>query len=94
MIKAELITKISKATGLTKIETAAVVDAFIDSILEALLEGKDVVLRGFGSFKVKKRSARIARNPMTGSKVEVKEHFTPSFKFSNSFKKTIKEKTR
>lgn len=59
-------------------------------MIEALREGKGIEIRGFGSYKVKKKNARTARNPKTGDKVFVDEHFVPTFKFSKEFKEIVK----
>lgn len=58
-------------------------------MIEALKEGRGIEIRGFGSYKVKKKNARNARNPKTGEKVFVDEHFVPTFKFSKEFKEIV-----
>jgi len=83
--KADIIDKISKSTGISKVETKAVVEGVVASILEAIIEGNKVELRGFGIFNSKKRKARKARNPRTGEIVELKERFVPLFKPSTEF---------
>ena len=65
MTKADIIERISSGTGLTKLETEAVVNGFISIVKESLLDGERVDLRGFGSFGVQHRAARTARNPRT-----------------------------
>lgn len=89
MTKADLVDKVASGTGLTKIETEAVVEGLFTSILDCLKEGKGIEIRGFGTFKVKKKTARQARNPKTGEKVYVPEHFVPIFKFSKDFKSHV-----
>jgi DNA-binding protein HU-beta len=89
MTKADIVDKISSATGLTKVETEAVVDGFITSVIDAMKEGKNIEIRGFGSFKVKKRKGRMARNPRTGEQVMVNEHFVPTFKVSKDMKQVV-----
>lgn len=84
--KADLVEKIATGTGLTKLETEAIIEGFFKSVIEALREGRNIEIRGFGSYKVKKKNARQARNPKTGNSVFVPEHFAPSFKFSKDFK--------
>lgn len=91
MTKADIVDIIASATGLTKVETEAVVDGFISTVINALKEGKNIEIRGFGSFKVKKRKGRIARNPRTGEQVIVDEHFVPLFKVSKDLKHTVDE---
>ena len=72
MTKADIVDTIATATGLTKVETEAVVDGFISTVINALKEGKNIEIRGFGSYKVKKRKGRVARNPRTGEQVDRK----------------------
>ena len=63
--------------------------AYHDSVIESLKAGRGIEIRGFGTFKVRKKSARLARNPKTGEKVNVAEHFVPVFKFSKDFKTAV-----
>lgn len=91
MTKADIVDKIASATGLTKVETEAVVDGFISTVIEALQQGKNIEIRGFGSFKVKKRKGRVARNPRTGEQVMVDEHYVPIFKVSKDLKHSVDE---
>lgn len=94
MTKADIVDHIAAGTGLTKVETEAVVDGFIQTVIEALKEGKNIEIRGFGSFKTKKRKGRMARNPRTGEQVKVDEHFVPFFKVSKELKGTVNENLR
>jgi DNA-binding protein HU-beta len=89
MTKADIVDIVAEGTGLTKLETEAVVEGFFKSVIEALSEGKGIEIRGFGTFKVKKKAPRYARNPKNGDKVFVPEHFVPVFKFSKDFKNTV-----
>lgn len=91
MTKADIVDHIASGTGLTKVETEAVVDGFIQTVIEALKEGKNIEIRGFGSFKTKKRKGRVARNPRTGEQVMVNEHFVPIFKVSKDLKTMVNE---
>ena len=83
MTKADLVEEISRQTGLNKKDTSIVVNEIIANICRALAEGDKVELRGFGSFKVKERRARKARNPRTGEGVFVPANLVPYFKASN-----------
>lgn len=89
--KADIVEKVADGTGLTKVETEAVIEGFFRSVIEALQNGKGIEIRGFGTYKVKKKNARIARNPKTGEKVEVPEHFVPVFKFSKDLKLAVND---
>ncbi|MCC6549802.1 MAG: integration host factor subunit beta [Ignavibacteriaceae bacterium] len=91
MRKADLIEIVAQGTGLTKIETEVVIEGFFKSVIAALKSGEGIEIRGFGSFKVKKKNARNARNPITGAQVQIQEHFVPVFKFSKDFKNAVAE---
>ena len=89
--KAEIVDRIAAGTGLTKLETEAVVDGFIYTVIEALQEEESVELRGFGSFRVRERAARTARNPQTDELIEIPRRFVPSFKPSREFARVVNE---
>ncbi len=89
MTKADIVDKVAAGTGLTKLETEAIIEGFFKTVIEALKEGNGIEIRGFGSYKVKKKNARQARNPKTGEAVFVPEHFVPTFKFSKDFKEMV-----
>ncbi len=91
MTKADIVDIIASGTGLTKVETEAVVDGFIQTVITSLRDGKNIEIRGFGSFKVKKRKGRVARNPRTGEQVKVEEHYVPIFKVSKELKMLVNE---
>ena len=91
MTKADIVDVIASGTGLTKVETEAVVDGFIQTVIASLRDGKNIEIRGFGSFKVKKRKGRMARNPRTGAQVMVNEHYVPIFKVSKEMKQIVNE---
>ncbi|RME62488.1 MAG: integration host factor subunit beta, partial [Nitrospirae bacterium] len=83
MTRSELIGRISKKLdGYTLKQTQIIVESFFEAIAEALKRGEKIEIRGFGSFRVKKRRPRQGRNPKTGEKVDVPEkrvvHFKPS----------------
>ena len=91
MTKADIVDVIASGTGLTKVETEAVVDGFIQTVIASLRDGKNIEIRGFGSFKVKKRKGRMARNPRTGEQVPVQDHYVPIFKVSKELKSVANE---
>ena len=91
MTKADIVDVIASGTGLTKVETEAVVNGFIQTVIASLRDGKNIEIRGFGSFKVKKRKGRVARNPRTGEQVQVDEHYVPIFKVSKDLKAIVNE---
>ena len=89
MTKAELVELICQGSGLSKKDTGVVVDLILENISRALCEGDKVELRGFGSFKVKERRSRKARNPRTGAAVDVPSKLVPYFKASNELKSLV-----
>jgi len=91
MTKSDIINLVSSATGLTKVETEAVLDGFIESIKSSLEKGEKVEIRGFGSFSVKRRAAREARNPATNEVVYLEDRYIPSFKVSRILKNKVHE---
>lgn len=86
MTKAELVESIASETGISKKDTGIIVNLILENIGHALVSNDKVELRGFGSFKVKQRRSRLARNPRTGSSVEVPAKRVPYFKASNELK--------
>lgn len=89
MTKADIVDKVAGGTGLTKLETEAIIEGFFATVIDALKDGHGIEIRGFGSYKVKKKNPRNARNPKTGEKVFVDEHYVPTFKFSKEFKERV-----
>ena len=89
MTKADLVEICAQKTGLTRTDVAVTVDAFLDAVKDSLEAGKNIEIRGFGTFKVKLRKARKARNPRTGDEVPVPDRKVPVFKPSNEFKSVI-----
>ncbi len=89
MTKADIVEKVAAGTGLTKLETEAIIEGFLNTVIQSLREGNGIEIRGFGSYRVKKKNARYARNPRTGEKVYVEDHFVPVFKFSKDFKAAV-----
>ena len=89
MTKAEIVNEVSSATGLTKVEIETVLEGILQSISNALKRSERVDIRGFGSFKIKIRKARDARNPATQEIVSLKERFVPVFKVSNLLREVV-----
>jgi integration host factor subunit beta len=81
MIKSELIQRIAEENPhLYQRDVERIVSTIFDEIIEAMAQGQRVELRGFGAFSVKRREARVGRNPRTGEAVDVEEKFVPFFK--------------
>ena len=89
MTKADIIKEVAEGTGLTKVEIEAVLEGVILSISDSLRRGERVDLRGFGSFIIKQRAARNARNPATREIVKLQERFIPAFKVSKILKEVV-----
>lgn len=94
MTKADIVDAVARATGLTKVETEAVLDGIVTTIISALNENDRVELRGFGTFTVKKRDPRKARNPGTGEVVYLPERYVPAFKPSGKLKTLVNRALR
>lgn len=80
MTKKEIVKTISEEIGLTQLKTKEIVQKTFDAIVETLVEDGRIELRNFGVFEVKKRAARKARNPRTGTRVDVPTKFVVTFK--------------
>ena len=89
MTKADLVERVAERTGLTRTDVAVVVDSFLDTIKKSMEEMQNIEIRGFGTFKIKLRKARKARNPRTGDEVPVPDRKVPVFKPSNEFKNLV-----
>lgn len=92
MNKADLIAAIAAKTGDTKKGAEASVNAFVDVITEALIEGDKVQLVGFGSFEVRKRAARKGRNPQTKEEIRIPASKAPVFKAGKALKDLVNKK--
>ena len=92
MNKSELISAMANETGATKKEAEASVNAFIEVVKNALVEGDKVQLVGFGSFEVRKRAARKGRNPQTKEEIKIPASKAPVFKAGKALKDVINEK--
>lgn len=91
MTKADLVEQVSRSVKLTKKDVAAIVDILLEEISVALAAGQHIEIRGFGSFKVKKRKQRLARNPRTGASVQVPEKQVPFFKASRELRALVEQ---
>jgi len=93
MTKADLVEQVAEAIGpgITKKDCALVVDGLLNAIKNALAEQSHIEIRGFGTFKVRKRKSRMARNPRTGDPVEVPSRAVPVFKPSKDLRIVVAE---
>ena len=91
MTKAELVEQVSAQTSVSKHHTALIVDALLDAVCRALSDGQHLEIRGFGTFKVRERRARRARNPRSGTELMVPAKLVPVFKPSRELKAQVLE---
>jgi len=89
MNKGELVEAVASSTGGSRMAAAASVDAVFDSIVESLKKGDKVAIAGFGTFEVRSRAARTARNPRTGAIINVKPSMAPAFKAGKGLKEAV-----
>ena len=94
MTKADLVAEISEKTGIEKLTVQATVEAFMKSIKTSLEKEKNVYLRGFGSFVVKKRAEKTGRNISKNTTIIIPAHNIPSFKPAKSFSEKIKKNVK
>ena len=90
MTKADIVSEIAKSTGVEKVLVQAIVEAFMESIKTSLTQKNNVYLRGFGSFIVKKRAKKVARNISKNTTITIPEHNIPAFKPAKSFAAKVK----
>ena len=93
MTKADLVEQVAEAIGpgITKKDCALVVDGFLNAVKLALANGENIEIRGFGTFKVRKRKTRVARNPRTGDPVRVPSRAVPVFKPSKHVRAQVEQ---
>lgn len=94
MTKADIVNEISKNTGIEKVTVQKTVEAFMDGIKTSLESGNNVYLRGFGSFIVKKRAEKTARNISKNTTIIIPEHYIPSFKPAKTFVSKVKDNVK
>lgn len=94
MTKAEIINRIAKETGIDRTTVRVIVEAFIDDLKDTMSQGENIYLRGFGTFKVKKKAQKVARNISKNTAIVIPEHYAPAFKPSKSFIKAVAENVK
>jgi DNA-binding protein HU-beta len=90
MTKADIVNEISKNTGIEKVTVLKTVESFMDSIKSSLVKGKNVYLRGFGSFIIKERAEKTARNISKNTTIIIPAHNIPAFKPAKTFMNKVK----
>jgi DNA-binding protein HU-beta len=94
MTKAEIITEISNKTGIEKVDVQEAVEAFFKVVKNAMVSGENVYVRGFGSFVVKKRAKKTARNISKNTAIIIPEHYVPSFKPAKVFIEKVRSSNK
>ncbi len=94
MTKADIVNEIAKKTGIEKAVVQKTVEAFMESLKGAMESGKNVYLRGFGSFIIKKRAKKTARNISKNTTIIIPEHNIPAFKPAKVFVNSVKGKVK
>ena len=90
MTKAEIVKEVSKSTGIEAATVGAVVEGFMATVKDSLSKENNVYLRGFGTFEVKTRAAKPARNITKNTTLVIPEHKVPTFKPCPEFKNMVK----
>ena len=91
MTKAELVSSVAQSTGIEKTTVAAAVESVMETIKGSLIQGEPVYLRGFGTFGIKHRAAKPARNITKNTTIMIPESDGPSFKPAKEFKAAMKK---
>lgn len=90
MTKAEIVNEVAKSTGVEKATVQVVVESFMDAVKDSLAKGNNVYLRGFGSFIIKHRAEKAARNITKNTTLTIPAHNIPAFKPSKVFMNDVK----
>ena len=91
MTKAEIVAEVAKQTGVEKTVVMNVVEAFMESVKDSMIAGNEVFLRGFGSFIIKKRAEKVARNISKNTTITIPAHNIPAFKPAKTFLAAVRE---
>ncbi len=92
MNKAELVNAMATETGLSKKDTEATLNAFVNAVTKELSQKGKVQLVGFGTFETRERAARTGRNPQTGKELKIAASIVPAFKAGKALKDTVNKK--
>lgn len=90
MTKQDVVNQVSKRTGLDPLTSRSVLECFFEVVKDALTEGEPIYVRQFGSFTLKQRAAKIARNISQNTAVRISAHVIPSFKPSQDFTEQVR----
>ncbi len=90
MNRKELVSEVASRTEVAMSQINKTLDHVVDIITEALTNGREVAVKGFGTFAVAKRAARVGRNPQTGAKIKIGASKAPKFRPSSQLKQAVK----
>lgn len=91
MTKADIVARIAQQTGVEKAVAMTVVEKFMETVKDSVVAGDEVFLRGFGSFIIKKRAKKVARNISKNTTIEIPAHSVPAFKPAKTFLEAVKK---
>lgn len=89
MTKGKIVNIVAEGTGLTKVETGAIIDGFLATVIYSLTHGESVQIRELGTFRVVRRKSRTARNPRTGGIVLIPSQITAKFRPAKSLRAAL-----
>ena len=91
MNKAEFVNAMAEQTGLSKKDSEAAINAFVNIVSDELVKKEKVSLIGFGTFETRERAARTGRNPQTGAELKIASSITPAFKPGKALKEKVNQ---
>lgn len=94
MTKADIVNEIAEKTGIEKMVVQTAIESFMKVVRNNMSEGRNIYLRGFGTFLCKKRAAKIGRNISKNTTVEIPAHYIPAFKPAKSFSEKVKKNVK
>jgi DNA-binding protein HU-beta len=94
MTKADIVNEIVNTTGIDKVVVLGVVESYMDTIKKSMIGGENIYFRGFGSFVLKKRAAKLGRNITKNTAVKIPAHMIPSIKFCSEFVEEVGTKVK
>lgn len=89
MTKAEIVKQIAEKTGIEKETVSAIVENFMEQVRSSMIHGENIYLRGFGTFQLKRRAEKVARNISKNTTIVIPAHTVPAFKPSPDFMKLV-----
>ncbi len=92
MTRTELVANVAEKAGITKKQADLVLNAFFETVQQALVEGDKVQVIGFGTFEIRERAARKGRNPQSGEEIDIPASKLPSFKAGKALKEAVNPK--